>query len=338
MFAQSYLCVDRNTFELAGLLVKRLDSLEFSFFTVTAEHKGSDITFFMSPAASPTESTNNEIEFVGLPAFPYPQKAFTFLACASMGVPRRQKTLALAPKDASEAVIRQWMLLVYLDEFGIRLRSADHVVVGQMTTEQFPSLQNPPFNKMPVPEDFQIDESALPISDADTWPLQVEIYSARFCDQVVRLMEGDNSGAFDSDDVTSFGDELKLSIRSDQLLTPLVVGSHQYASAEYWVCSANSKTPAIVKAFIGLLTFYHVEGECWMGYLLHYGSIMTEIAMRRAKHRGYRELLVWTTQTNTRAREFYQLIGFVVATDRFPRDNHGEVHDCIAFRAMIDKL
>jgi hypothetical protein len=336
MFAQSYLCVDKKTFELTGLFVKRLDSLDFTYFTATAKHNDSDITFAMSPAASPAHSANNELAFVPLPAFPSPRIAFTQLAYASMGVPKRQKTLALMPDPASEPVIRQWVLLAYLDDLGISLQCGDHVLVEEITTEQFPAIVKPPFNKVPGPEDFQV--AALPIDEPDTWPMKVEAYGTEFCDQVTKLMQRDDSGAFDSDDLTSFGNELKLSIRSDQLLTPLVAGNHQYASAEYWICSANSGSAPIVRAFIGLLTFYQVENECWMGYLLHCGAIMTEVAVRRAKQRGYRELLVWTTRENINARNFYELIGFVEATDRFPRDNHGEARDCVAFRSATVKL
>src|SRR5437899_6120628 len=139
MFAQSYLCVDRKTFELTGLFVKRLDSLDFTYFTATAKHNDSDITFAMSPVASPAHSANNELAFVPLPAFPSPRIAFPQLAYASMGVPKLQKTLPLMPDPASEPVIRQWVLLAYLDDLGIRLRCGDHVLVEEITTEQFPA-------------------------------------------------------------------------------------------------------------------------------------------------------------------------------------------------------
>jgi hypothetical protein len=337
MFAQSYACVDRKTCELIGLLVKRLDSLEFTYFTAAAKRDESSVTFTLSATVPSGQFLKDDFAFVSLPAFPYPQRAFTMLACASMGFARLPKSIVLMPDRASEVVMRQWMLLAFLDDFGVRLVCEDHLLVKAVATGQPASIVKPPFDKIPKSEDFQVDEVAPPTSDPYVWPIQIETYGAESRDDVIALMARDDSDAFDSDDVISLGEELKLSIRSDQLSDPLVAGNHYYASAEYWICLANSGDALVVRAFVGLLTFYRVENECWMGYLLECGAIMTEVALRRAKQRGFQDLLVWTTRENVKAQKFYLGIGFVEATDRVPRDHHGELLDCIAFQLAVVK-
>ncbi len=285
---------------------------------------------------------SDSVRFVALPDHPRPAALQSFVANSALV--GSQCILPLAPKPGIDGLwVKQWALLKLAEQFGAIWRDPEQRGSTMLTVGGVPgdtaqktgfrslggsidangpasiSASGPPFTQVPRSEDFYIDPE-LERSPAVINGIQLRACRPTDLQQVKDLLEKEPT-AFDDTDLDRVELEIQLATRAGRLAKPLAGHLFPYASADYWVLIGKKDLKETVLGVVGILQFYGVPDEVWIGYLCRHGSVLTETILRQSRELGFAEVLVWTTPDNQKAIDWYGKRAGFIATSAHPHED-----------------
>jgi hypothetical protein len=306
--------------ELKGLAIQKPASREYEFWGFGFLNR--EVRFCVQPWPLEILST-----FV-LPHAPSTRWVLTMFANMAMGnfLYIQKYAFLLTTPGISYSAGVQWLILCFLfdlgfccEEFGIadicRRLSSMRENASEVLRDggDFKRVSAQPFAEVPTQHCFVPDAESTLDANSRCWFSRLTFQNV---EGVVNLLEK-HPDAFDVDDLASVRNEMNLAIRGDLLSSPIQVKNSVYSSADYWVVlTGDGVGQSEVVGVCGLITFFAVTEEAWIGYLCEFGAPQVDLLRRRAEECGFKKLRVWTTVGNKRATDKYEKYGF--NKDRLP--------------------